>query len=147
MTALWPVLCIFLYWEEDRSQSSVPSAGCYQDISFSPQCLGLAVGPGAGSGCKKPELEWRPDLSSRELALCMGESALTTVNHSFSYSCLHQLTLWPTSISPYVSYVFCATAVYTTYIYITCAYLSSCKPALNTKLPPNHKNISSCMQL
>ena len=45
-----------------------------QDISFSPQCLGLGVGPGAGSGCKKPELEWRPDLSSRELALCMGES-------------------------------------------------------------------------
>ena len=46
--------------------------GLSQDISFSPQCLGLAVGPGAGSGCKKAGLEWRHDLDTRELADCMG---------------------------------------------------------------------------
>ena len=44
-----------------------------KDISFSPQCLGLAVPENKTSGCKKPDMEWRHDMDLKELALCMGK--------------------------------------------------------------------------
>ena len=42
-----------------------------KDISFSPQCLGLALPENKTSGCKNG-MDWRPDMDPKELALCMG---------------------------------------------------------------------------